>query len=259
MSGIFGYDGYAYQSNVCLNLVLKKISDGKNVQKFLMEVRNVDPQDARKNEFTVDLVIHFAQEDNPHAEITEVKGGGDPDFENASRNLEACAGNILSVTPATTITKQIVVRLADDATSFPAQIARLPIDDKFIGTDGYSEIDYQNIALIKKIIENEVDSRRREHVARGILRILKHFIDFRLRELAWKLREETQEYQSCEISIRDLFYFEDSFADLIQLESKYTKNQALSILLGRNTHGLLFTGGATPYEGQQSPATDSGV
>lgn len=261
MSGIFGYDGYAYQSNVCLKLVLGKISEGKNVQKFLMEVRLIDPTDARKDEYTVDLIIYFAPGNSPHSEVTEIKGGENPDIDDACANVERCSSDILAASPTTAIVKQIVVRDEGEATILPNQIARNPIADRFVGTDGYSELDHSNISLIKKIIENEVNSKKREYVARGILRTLKHFIDFRLRELAWKLREEgAQPLQSCEIAIRDFFYFEDSFADFMLLESENFshKNQALAVLTGINEHGQVYTGGTPPFTGDGSPAVDAG-
>ncbi len=261
MSGIFGYDGYAYQSNVCLNMVLGKIAGGKNVQKFSMEVRKVSSEDERKDEYTVDLIIQFKPDEKQHYDAVEIKGGLEPDYEHAKSSLDQCAIDILSKDPETVISKQIVVRVGNDTTLLPPDIAILPLEDRFEGDDGYSELDSKNVNLIKKLIENEVLFTRRDYIAKSALHTLKHFLDYKLRELAWKLREETQEFQSCEISIEDFFRFESSLADLIQLESnaKYNKDEALKILLGRNEHGVFYTGGAAIYEGPGSPATDSGV
>lgn len=262
MSGVFGYDGYAYQSNICLNLVLKKIVNGKNVQKFSMEVRKVTEEDRRENDFTVDLIIEYLSGEGRYSDIVEVKGGSDPDYEQAKTNLDKCSEHILAGGAEIVISKQIIVRVAvGEVTLLPPDIAIVPVEDKFESPEGYSELDNENVSLIEKLIENEIVYTKRDYIAKNLLHTLKHYLDFKLRELAWKLRQEYRDIQSCYISIQDLFEFKGSLADSIQLENstRYNKHEALQILLGKNKYGVNYRGGEVHYKGPSSPATDSGA
>ena len=88
MSGTYGYDGYIYQTNVICYLIIDELIDKNgSLSSFFLEVRKKDRNNARKNDFNVDLIL-VADNDINAMKVFEIKGGKEAKVNKIIKNFK---------------------------------------------------------------------------------------------------------------------------------------------------------------------------
>lgn len=218
MSGTFGYDGYIYQTNVALYLLLEKIASGSGLEKIVLEVRKVNQEDRRKHDFIVDLLLYYSNNsEDKRCDIVEVKGGRQSEvkLDEILNNLDECEAHILSE-GRFLITQKIVLRKQDQDLSFGKGVVQTLPDDILPNQDCFSELEIKTIELVKVILTEFLGSQFYDYYPRLVFYSLRHSVEFEIKKLADKiLNDDTIEMESCEISLDKIFNHNESFVDAL--------------------------------------------
>jgi len=241
MSGTFGYDGYIYQTNVALYLLLEKIASGSGLEKIVLEARKVNQDDRRKHDFTVDLLLYYSKNsEDKRCDIVEVKGGRQSEvkLDEILKNLDECEAHILSE-GTFLITQKIVLRKQEQDLSFGKGVVQLLSDEILPSEDCFSELETKTIRLIKIILKEFLSSNDYDYYPRLVFYSLRHSVEFEIKKLADKiLNDDTIEVESCEISLDKIFNHNESFVDAIMNGGKLsTRTAAFDYLQSINNGG----------------------
>lgn len=242
MSGTFGYDGYIYQTNVALYLLLDKIASGSGLEKIILEVRKVNQEDRRKHDFTVDLLIYYSNNgEEKRCDIVEIKGGRQSEvkLDEIIANLDQCEAHILHEGTFLT-TQKIVLRKQDQDLSFGKGVVQTLPDEILPDHDCFSELEIKTIEFIKIILKEFLGSQLYDYYPRLVFYSLRHSIEFEIKKLADKiLNNETIDMESCEISLDKIFNHNESFVDALMNGGKFsTRTTAFDYLKIINKGGV---------------------
>lgn len=261
MSGTYGYDGYIYQANVSLYLILQKLKNQEGLSKFILELRKPNQADARKDDFTIDLIILYSNEDTePKCDAVEIKGGKESELDllDIKTNLDAGVDSFVQIQQHIIITKKLIVRSLQEPLSYEDLVIE-PLDDEITEEmTEFSGLEKKCIEVIEEFMKEFIPSRELHYYSRIIFYSLRHFVEFKIKQLAWKLRleENHNDLESAEVIISQLFDHAESFTDAFM--NSRSGSVERTVLRDRLVVYSKVKGSSVPPPELSSP-TDSGI
>jgi len=216
MSGLFGYDGYVYQTIIILHLFLEWALSDWGLSSVFIEVED------EEGEFSVDAILVSGDfKKVTHCEIKGGKFSASKCIEKLEKCSEYLKKNSLIIKNSE---EEYRIVFRDDwqlsrkeLKKYGQYLMHKPNDlhpnDFRKYRFGFTEIKSLEmiLELIRKIVPNFDSDREKIRIYLN----LSHFIETEVRALAEKLRKNSTTTKFIEIKLKDILNADDSFAEVI--------------------------------------------